>query len=461
MGEVELLSRVQFAITAAFHFLYPPMSIGLGIALIIMEGMYLKTKDKKWEELTRFWVKIFGIIFATGVASGIVMEFQFGTNWAPYSRFVGDVFGSALAAEGIFAFFLESGFLAILLFGWNKVKPRTHFISTILVTFGAHLSAVWILVANSWMQTPDGFHLVTRQVGDATVTRAEIVDFWQVVFNPSTIDRLTHTIIASWLTGAFLVMSISAYYILKNRHLEHAKSAIKVGLVIAVVASLLQLLTGHSSAVGVSKNQPSKLAAMEGLFETKSHAPLHILGWVDEKEQKVKFGIAIPGLLSWLVHFDSSKPVVGMDQIPQENRPPINIVFQSFHIMVAIGMLLILISIVGIILWATNKLWNARWFLWILVFAVLLPHIANQTGWITAEVGRQPWIVYGLMRTSDAFSKNLSPGSVWFSLILFTFIYLLIFILFLYLLDRKIKQGIIPEAVPDIYAKQKAIIDKQ
>lgn len=461
MGEVELLSRVQFAITAAFHFLYPPMSIGLGIALIIMEGMYLKTKDKKWEELTRFWVKIFGIIFATGVASGIVMEFQFGTNWAPYSRFVGDVFGSALAAEGIFAFFLESGFLAILLFGWNKVKPRTHFISTILVTFGAHLSAVWILVANSWMQTPDGFHLVTRQVGDATVTRAEIVDFWQVVFNPSTIDRLTHTIIASWLTGAFLVMSISAYYILKNRHLEHAKSAIKVGLVIAVVASLLQLLTGHSSAVGVSKNQPSKLAAMEGLFETKSHAPLHILGWVDEKEQKVKFGIAIPGLLSWLVHFDSSKPVVGMDQIPLENRPPINIVFQSFHIMVAIGMLLILISIVGIILWATNKLWNARWFLWILVFGVLLPHIANQTGWITAEVGRQPWIVYGLMRTSDAFSKNLSPGSVWFSLILFTFIYLLIFILFLYLLDRKIKQGIIPEAVPDIYAKQKAIIDKQ
>lgn len=461
MGEVELLSRVQFAITAAFHFLYPPMSIGLGIALIIMEGMYLKTKDKKWEELTRFWVKIFGIIFATGVASGIVMEFQFGTNWAPYSRFVGDVFGSALAAEGIFAFFLESGFLAILLFGWNKVKPRTHFISTILVTFGAHLSAVWILVANSWMQTPDGFHLVTRQVGDATVTRAEIVDFWQVVFNPSTIDRLTHTIIASWLTGAFLVMSISAYYILKNRHLEHAKSAIKVGLVIAVVASLLQLLTGHSSAVGVSKNQPSKLAAMEGLFETKSHAPLHILGWVDEKEQQVKFGIAIPGLLSWLVHFDSSKPVVGMDQIPQENRPPINIVYQSFHIMVAIGMLFILISIVGIILWATNKLWNARWFLWILVFGVLLPHIANQTGWITAEVGRQPWIVYGLMRTSDAFSKNLSLGSVWFSLILFTFIYLLIFILFLYLLDRKIKQGIISEAVPEIYAKQKAIIDKQ
>ncbi|MCX7908735.1 MAG: cytochrome ubiquinol oxidase subunit I [Ignavibacteria bacterium] len=461
MGEVELLSRIQFAITAAFHFFYPPMSIGLGIALIIMEGMYLKTKDKKWEELTRFWVKIFGIIFAMGVASGIVMEFQFGTNWAPYSRFVGDVFGSALAAEGIFAFFLESGFLAILLFGWNKVKPRTHFISTILVTFGAHLSAVWILVANSWMQTPAGFHIVTRQVGGQTIARAEIIDFWQVVFNPSTIDRLTHTIFASWLTGAFLVMSISAYYILKNRHIEHAKSAIKVGLVIAIVASFLQVITGHSSAEGVSKNQPAKLAAMEGIFETKENTPLHIFGWVDEKEQKVKYGIAIPGLLSWLVHSDATKPVTGLDKFPTQDRPPVNIVFQTFHIMIAIGVSFIIISIVGIILWATKKLWDAKWFLWILVFAVLLPHIANQTGWIAAEVGRQPWIVYGLLRTSDAFSKTLTSGQVWFSLILFTAIYLLIFLLFIFLLDRKIKQGITPETEPEIYAKQKAIIDRQ
>ncbi|MFN3306861.1 MAG: cytochrome ubiquinol oxidase subunit I [Candidatus Kapaibacteriota bacterium] len=461
MGEVELLSRIQFAITAAFHFIYPPMSIGLGIGLIIMEGMYLKTKDKKWEELTRFWVKVFGIIFAMGVASGIVMEFQFGTNWATYSRFVGDVFGSALAAEGIFAFFLESGFLAILLFGWNKVKPRTHFISTILVAFGAHLSAVWILVANSWQQTPAGHHIVTRQVGDAIVARAEIVDFWQVVFNPSTVDRLTHTILASWITGAFLILSISAYYILKNRHLEHAKSAIKVGLVIAIVASLLQLITGHSSAVGVSRNQPTKLAAMEGLFETKAHAPLNIFGWVDEKEQKVKFNIAIPGLLSWLIHFDASKPVKGLSEYPPSDRPPVNLVFQSFHIMVLLGFLFILISIIGIILWITNKLWTAKWFLWLLVYGVVLPHLANQTGWITAEVGRQPWIVYGLLRTSEALSKTLTPGSVWFSLILFSAIYVLILLLFLFLLDRKIKQGIVSEVGPEIYTKQKSIFDKQ
>jgi len=460
MGDVELLSRIQFAITAAFHFFYPPMSIGLGIALVIMEGMYIKTKDKKWEELTRFWVKIFGIIFAMGVASGIVMEFQFGTNWATYSRFVGDVFGSALAAEGIFAFFLESGFLAILLFGWNKVKPRTHFISTILVTFGAHLSAVWILVANSWMQTPAGFHIVTRQVGNMTITRAEVVDFWQVVFNPSTLDRLTHTILGAWLTGAFLVMSISAYYILKNKHLEHSKSAIKVGLTIAIIASILQLLTGHMSAVGVSKNQPTKLAAMEGLFETRDYAPMHIVGWTNANEQKTS-GIAIPGLLSWLVHFDASKPVTGLDKFPKEEWPPVGLVFQSFHIMIILGMLFILISLIGIYLWATNKLWNAKWFLWILVVGVVLPHIANQTGWITAEVGRQPWIVYGLLKTSDAISKTVSSGSVWFSLILFTAIYVLIFILFIFLLDRKIKQGITETAETDIYSKQKAIFEKQ
>lgn len=461
MSEAELLSRLQFAITAGFHFIYPPMSIGLGVALVIMEGMYIKTKNKLWEDITRFWVKIFGIIFAMGVASGIVMEFQFGTNWATYSRFVGDVFGSALAAEGIFAFFLESGFLAILLFGWNKVKPRTHFISTILVTFGAHFSAIWILVANSWQQTPAGYHIVVREIGGQLVPRAEIVDFWQVVFNPSTIDRLTHTVVGAWLTGALLVLSISAYYIIKNRHLEEAKASIKVGLTILIVASFLQLITGHSSAVGVAKNQPAKLAAMEGHFDSNTPAPLHIWGWVDEQQQKVKYGIAIPGLLSWLVHFDASKPITGLDKFKPEDRPPLNIVFQSFHIMIAIGTFFILISLISLYLWISGKLWNAKWFMWVLVFSVVLPHIANQSGWISAEVGRQPWIVYGLLRTSEAVSKNLSLGSVWFSLILFTLIYLLIFALFIFLLDRKIKQGPVEPAENGIYAKQKTLLQQR
>lgn len=305
------------------------------------------------------------------------------------------------------------------------------------------------------MQTPAGFHLVTREVGGTIVTRAEITDFWQVVFNPSTIDRLTHTIIGSWLTGAFLIISISAYYLLKNRHLDHAKASIKVGLTIVLIASFLQLITGHSSAVGVAKNQPSKLAAMDGHFDSKAPAPLHLFGWVDEKEQKVKYGVSIPGLLSFLVHFDASKPVTGFDQIPQEERPPINLVFQSFHIMILIGIFFILYSLVGLCLWIASKLWTTKWFLWISVFAVVLPHLANQAGWITAEVGRQPWIVYGILKTSDAFSKNVPTGNVWFSLILFTLIYLLIFVLFLFLLDRKIKQGPTETTEFDIYAKQK------
>ncbi len=460
MPDVELLSRLQFAITAAFHFIYPPMSIGLGIALIIMQGTYLKTKNIVWANLTRFWVKVFGIIFAMGVASGIVMEFQFGTNWAPYSRYVGDVFGSALAAEGIFAFFLESGFLAILLFGWNKVKPTVHFISTILVTFGAHLSAVWILVANSWQQTPAGHHIVAREVGGQIVHRAEIVDFWQVVFNPSSMDRLAHTILASWITGAFLVLSISAYYILKNRHLAESKASLKVGLVILAVASILQLFSGHSSGKGVAENQPSKLAAMIGHFDSKSPADLHVIGWVDEANRKVYSLFSLRGFESWLIYGNPSKPVVGLDSFKPEDRPPVNIVFQSFHIMVGLGVVFIIAGIVGVILWITNKIWTARWYLWFLVFGIILAHLANQLGWITAEVGRQPWIVYGLLRTSEAYSKNLTNGDVWFSLILFVGIYLLIFLLFLFLLDRKIKQG--PEQLSEneIYSKQKAVLQR-
>ncbi len=224
--DVGLLSRIQFGLTVGFHYIYPPVSIGLGLILVIMEGMYLKTGNKLYEELTRFWVKIFGLIFAMGVATGIVMEFQFGMNWAVYSRYVGDVFGSALAAEGILAFFLESTFLGILLFGWNRVKPRTHFISTIMVALGAHLSAVWIVVANSWQQTPAGHHIV--DFGDGV--RAEIVNFWEVVFNPSFLDRISHVYMGAWQAGAFLIISIAAYYMLKGKHLEFAKKTMAIGL---------------------------------------------------------------------------------------------------------------------------------------------------------------------------------------------------------------------------------------
>ncbi len=455
--DVEILARLQFAFTIAFHYIYPPLSIGLGVIMVIMEGMYLKTKNPLYEKMTKFWVKVFALTFAIGVATGIVMEFEFGTNWATYSRYVGDVFGSALAAEGIFAFFLESGFLAILVFGWDKVKPPMHFFSTLMVALGAMFSAVWIVVANSWMQTPAGFHIV----GEGMNARAEITDFWELVFNPSSVDRLLHTISGAWLAGAFLVISVSAYYLIKKRHLQFAKSSVKIALIVAGIASLFQLFTGHHSAVGIHENQPAKLAAMEAVFEDQTNTPIYLFGWVNEENQKVNFGIAIPGMLSYLIGGTTDQKVTGLNSIPEDERPPVNMVFQAYHLMVAIGFSLIGISLFGIFFWWQGTLFEKKWMLWIFVFSVLGPQIANQVGWITAEVGRQPWIVYGILKTSEGLSKAVEAGQVWFSLILFTIVYLFLFVLFIYLLNEKIQHG--PEGVDQLsteYEHKKSIFVK-
>lgn len=442
--DLELLSRIQFGFTIGFHYLFPPLSIGLGIFLVIMEGTYLKTKNELYHQMTRFWVRIFGLIFALGVASGIVMEFQFGTNWATYSRFVGDVFGSALAAEGVFAFFLESGFLAILLFGWDKVKPRTHFIATLLVAFGAHFSAIWIVVANSWQQTPTGYHIVESGMN----ARAEILDFWQVVFNPSFLDRISHVYMGAWQAAAFFVLSVSAFYLLKKKHVEFARGSMKIAVAVALFASIMQLVTGHSSAATLAQTQPAKLAAFEGHYAASAPAGLYLLGWVDETDEET-IGIQIPGFLSFLIAFDTQTPVTGLKAFPPEDRPPVNLVFQSYHLMVAIGMLLILLAVVGAITYRSGQLFKMRWLLWVFVFSVLLPQAANQLGWFSAEVGRQPWIVYGLLRTSEALSKSVTASEVVISLVLFALIYILLFVLFLYLLNEKIQHGPVDDRVAE------------
>lgn len=435
--EVEILSRIQFAFTIAFHYIYPPLSIGIGLVMVIMEGLYLRTRNKQYEVLARFWTKIFALTFGIGVATGIVMEFEFGTNWGTYSRYVGDVFGSALAAEGIFAFALESGFLGILLFGWNRVSPRVHFIATFGVWFGSMFSAVWIVVANSWQQTPAGFHIV----GDGVQARAEITDFWAMVFNPSSMDRLFHVWIGAILSGAFLVMSVHAWYLLKNRHVSISKKAFPIALVLAAVFSLGQLVSGHGSADGVAENQPAKLAALEGHYDSLAVADMYLLGWVDQDARKT-YGLSIPGGLSFLTHLDFNEPVKGLDAFPPEDQPKaVNAVFQFYHLMISIGMLLILITGLGLFLWWRGKLFDKRWLLWVFVFAVFLPQVANQVGWFAAEMGRQPWVVYGLLRTSDALSVVVTANQVLFSLFMFAAIYLLLFILFLYLLNKKITAG--------------------
>jgi cytochrome bd ubiquinol oxidase subunit I len=435
--DVLTLARIQFGATVAFHYLYPPLSIGLGVLLVVMEAAWLKTKNPVYHQMARFWTRVFALTFAIGVATGIVMEFEFGTNWATYSRFVGDVFGSALAAEGIFAFFLESGFLAVLLFGWDKVSRKVHFFSTCMVCLGAHFSAVWIVVANSWMQTPGKGYQIVMHNG---VQRAEVTDFWQVVFNPSMLDRLFHVLCGAWQAGAFLVVSVSAWYLLKRRHQDFARASLRVGLTVALVASLLQVVTGHVSARGVAKNQPAKLAAFEGLYNTTSNAPLVLVGYVDEKDQKVE-GLEWPGMLSFLVGFNTQTTVIGLNDFAPQDRPPVTASFLFFHGMVGIGFAMIAIAALGFLYFRHGSLHERRWLLWILVFSVLGPQMANQLGWFAAEVGRQPWIVYGLMRTPEGLSAVVKANVILTSLILFTLIYFLLFAVFIYLLNDKIQHG--------------------
>jgi cytochrome d ubiquinol oxidase subunit I len=435
--DVEILARIQFAFTIAFHYIYPPLSIGIGLLMVLFEGLYLKTGNKEYEILTRFWIKLFALTFGIGVATGIIMEFEFGTNWAVYSRFVGDIFGSALAAEGLFAFGLESTFLGILLFGWNRVKPWVHFVSTLGVFLGSMFSAVWIVVANSWQQTPAGYHIV----GTGLHARAEVTDFWAMVFNPSSVDRIIHTWQGAILAGAFLVLSVHSYYIRKGRYVEISKKAFQIALVVATFFSLTQLVSGHSSADGVAVNQPAKLATMEGHFKKNSPADLYLLGWVDKEKQTVT-GIAIPGGLSFLVHQDFQAPIKGLNDFPVEDRPSqINAVFQFYHIMVAIGMALIGLTLYASFLWWRGTLFETKWLMWVFSFSVILPQIANQLGWFTAEMGRQPWVVYGLLRTNKAFSQEVSSHQILFSLILFAVVYSLLLVLFIYSVNKKIKHG--------------------
>jgi cytochrome bd ubiquinol oxidase subunit I len=443
--DVVTLSRIQFALTIMFHYLFPPLAIGMGGFLVFLEAQYLRTGDARFESATKFWTRIFALNFALGVASGIVMEFQFGTNWAAYSRYVGDVFGSALAAEGIFAFFLESGFLALLVFGWDKVSARMHFFATLMVALGSIFSAIWIVVAISWQQTPAGFVVREFATPAGIVKRAELTDFWKVVFNPSAMDRLVHVLIGAFILGSFFVLSISAYYLLKDRHVDFARKSFMTALVVAAIASVAMLISGDSQGRLVAQHQPAKLAAMEGIFlSTGTGAPMRIFGVPDAKAKVVRYNLEIPGLLSFLVHRDAGKPVPGLDKF-EPDIPPVAVPFFSFHIMVGLGTYFIVLTLYALWSRIRGNLFRKRWLLWVFVFSVIGPFVANELGWVAAEVGRQPWIVYNLLRTGDAVSEGLGASQVLGSIIMFAVIYALLFALWIYLLNDKIQKG--PEAV--------------
>lgn len=430
------LARVQFGLTATFHYLFPPMTIGLSWMLVIMEAVYLKTKNPAYKTMLKFWTKIFALFFAMGVATGFVQLFAFGNNWSTFSKFVGDVFGTLLAAEGVFAFFLESGFLGIMLFGWDRVRPKIHFMSTCLVSLGATFSATWIVMANSWMQTPTGY----KVIGTGANKRAVITNLWEVYFNPSFLDRLVHVLVGCWLIGIFFMMSVSAYYMLRKKHLSFARFNLKMAIAFGFVACLVQLLSADSTARGVAKNQPIKLAAMEGVFKTEKNTPFSVIGIIDMEKEEVR-GIAIPSLLSFLTYHNFTEAVPGLNDFPKENWPDVPLVFYSYRTMIYAWGAMFLLSIIGLVLWRRGKLETSHWFLWPAVFAIFFPYIANTTGWFVAEFGRQPWIVYNVMKTSQGLSKVVSAGDIMASLVMFIVIYSLLLALFLFLLNEKIQTG--------------------
>ncbi len=441
--DVLMLSRLQFALTIMFHYLFPPLTIGLSAVIAVLLWRHLRTGDPTYHQAAHFWTGLFAVNFAIGVATGVVMEFQFGTNWSRYATFVGDIFGSALAAEGIFAFFLESGFLAVLVFGWDRVSARTHFVSAVLVAVGSVFSAVWIIVANSWQQTPAGYRLV----GEGAARHAEITGFWDAVLNPSTVGRLLHTLNGAYVLGAFFVLSISAWYLLHGRHEEFARRSFSVALPFAALFSVLLLLTGDQSARVVARYQPAKLAAMEGHFRD-GPADLHLLGVPLEREHRVAFGVGVPGGLSLMLHGRPDAPVPGLDSVAPADRPPVAVPFHAFHAMVGLGTAFVLLTLYGLWQHRRGALFRRRWLLWVFVLAVVGPYATNQLGWVVAEAGRQPWTVYGLLRTEHSFSPAVSADQILSSVILFGLVYVGLGLVWIYVMNAKIQAGPPAEEAP-------------
>jgi cytochrome d ubiquinol oxidase subunit I len=432
--DVVWLARLQFSLTIMFHFLFPPISIGLAFLIALFETARWRTGKDVYRRASDFWLHVFAVTFVVGVATGIVMEFEFGTNWAAYSRFVGDIFGAPLAAEGVFAFFLESGFIGLLLFGRKRISSFARWFAALMVSLGTMLSAFWIIVANSWMQTPAGF----RVEGG----RAVLTDFGAAVLNASTWPRFLHTIAACWTMAAFLMAGVAAWYYLKGRRSDVARVSLKLGTVMMVLGVVLNVATGDHHAKQVAATQPVKFAAMEGLFDTQTGAPL-VVFMLPPTQEGPRGGpaILIPKAASVLAFGKLDAEVKGLRDYPPADWPPLAVTFSTFHVMVAIGGLMLLIGLLGLWLLWRGRLEEARWWQRLAFWSIPLPMVAIQLGWMTAEVGRQPWIVQGLMRTRDAVSKVVSGPELVFSIVLFTFIYIVLGVLWLFLLRREVLHG--------------------
>jgi cytochrome d ubiquinol oxidase subunit I len=432
--DVVALSRLQFAATGMFHFIFVPLTLGISILVAYMETRYVTTGDQTYLKMTKFWGKLFLINFALGVVTGITMEFQFGMNWAEYSRYVGDIFGAPLAIEATVAFFLESVFIGVWIFGWNKISKKMHALSIWIVAIATNLSAFWILIANGWMQHPVGYVLRNN--------RAEMVDFLALITNKYGLIKFVHQIVSGYTVAAFFIMGISAWHLLRKNETDFFTRSFAIAAKFGIASALLVLLSGDFHAIEIATVQPTKFAAMESVWETKKNAPMHlfIIPDVSGEKNSVELG-SIPGMLSLMAFHKTDGEVKGLKDYPPEMRPPVLPTFLSFRLMAGLGTLFIILSIAAVFISAKNKLEAYPLFLKIMVLAIPLPYLANQVGWLVAEMGRQPWIVYGVLKTSDAVSKAISTTQVVGSLIGFTLLYSMLGAVDIYLLAKYAKKG--------------------
>ncbi len=431
-----LLHRIHFAFTVIYHYLFPQLTMGLALLIVVLKTIAIRHKDERYNRAARFWGKIFAINFLLGVVTGIPMEFQFGTNWSQFARTTGGVIGQPLAMEGVFSFFLESAFLGLFLFGEKRLSPRQHWAAALLVFIGSWISGFFIIVTNAWMQHPVAYAVLPNG-------GYEVTSFWALLSNPWALLQYAHNMSGAVVTAAFVMCSVGAFYVLENRFPEQGKIFLRVGVVAGVISCATQIFpTGDLHGRYVAKHQPAAVAAMEGLFSSRQGAPIVLIGQPNEEQQSIDNPIVVNDVLSFLIYGTTKAEVKGLDEFPRDQWPaPLPLLFYSYHIMAGLGTYFVLIMVIAAFLLWRGKLFQTRWVLWPLLLSFPLPYIANTSGWVTAEIGRQPWIVYGLIRTSDGYSKYVTASTSLFTLLGFMGIYTVTSILFIVLVYRIIDKG--------------------
>jgi len=440
MEDALLIHRLHFAFTITFHYLFPQLTMGLAPLIVVLKTLAIRRNDDRYNQAARFWAKIFAINFVLGVVTGIPMEFQFGTNWAQFSKLTGGVIGQPLMMEGVYSFFLESAFLGLFLFGEQRLSKWAHWGTAFMVFLGSWLSGYFIIVTDAWMQHPVGF----MRAADGSF---QVASFWQIAGNPWALLQYSHNMSGAVITGAFVMAAIGAFYLLERKHEEQARIFVRVGVIAGVICSAIQIFpTGDLHGKYMAKHQPATTAAMEGLWKTERGAGLTIIGQPDVEKQRIDNPLVVNKMLSFLIYGTTVAEVQGLDKFPKEDWPTnIPLLYYSYHVMAGLGTAFVLIMLVaGSLLWR-KRLFATRWMLWILMLALPFPYIANTAGWMTAEIGRQPWLVYGMLRTQHGFSANVSAGNGLFTLLGFMGMYTVLGILFLFLISRVIARGPLPE----------------